>query len=108
MGTYPMKVLIDEHNNEFVPWVSADCIHTNDGLSFEEKFATKIDSSNLKEGKGLTITKDGADCTFDVDFGAGDNIIDNLDTTVAGQGPLDARQGNILKNMRVPRWICLM
>ena len=99
MGTYPMKVLIDEHNNEFVPWVSADCIHTNDGLSFEEKFATKIDSSNLKEGKGITITKDGADCTFDVDFGAGDNIIDNLDTTVAGQGPLDARQGNILKNM---------
>lgn len=99
MGTYPMKVLIDEHNNEFVPWVSADCIHTNDGLSFEEKFATKIDSSNLKEGKGITITKDGADCTFDVDFGASDNIIDNLDTTVAGQGPLDARQGNILKNM---------
>jgi hypothetical protein len=34
-----------------------------------------------------------------VDFGASDNIIDNLDTTVAGQGPLDARQGNILKNM---------
>ena len=99
MGTYPMKVLIDEHNNEFVPWVSADCIHTNDGLSFEEKFATKIDSSNLKEGKGITITKNGADCTFDVDFGASDNIIDNLDTTVAGQGPLDARQGNILKNM---------
>jgi hypothetical protein len=99
MGTYPMKVLIDEHNNEFVPWVSADCIHTNDGLSFEEKFATKIDSSNLKEGKGITITKDGADCTFDVDFGASDNIIDNLDTTIAGQGPLDARQGNILKNM---------
>ena len=99
MGTYPIKVLIDEHNDEFVPWVSADCIHTADGLNFEEKFATKIDASNLKEGTGITITKEGADCTFNVDFGASDNIIDNLDTTTAGLGPLDARQGNVLKNM---------
>ena len=99
MGTFPVKVLIDENNEEFIPWVSADGIHTNDGLSFEEKFATKIDASNLKEGTGITIIKDGADCTFNVDFGASDNIIDNLDTTVAGLGSLDARQGNVLKDM---------
>ena len=99
MGSFPIKVLIDEDRNEFVPWVAADCIYTNDGLDFEEKFATKMDASNLKEGTGIIIEKDGADCTFSVDFGATDNIIDNLDTTVAGQGPLDARQGNVLKNM---------
>ena len=99
MGTFPIKVLIDENNEEFIPWMSADGIHTSDGLSFEEKFATKIDASNLKEGTGITIVKDGADCTFNVDFGASDNIIDNLDTTVAGQGSLDARQGSVLKGM---------
>ena len=99
MGTFPVKVLIDENNEEFIPWMSADGIHTSDGLSFEEKFATKIDASNLKEGTGITIVKDGADCTFNVDFGASDNIIDNLDTTVAGQGSLDARQGSVLKGM---------
>jgi hypothetical protein len=99
MGTYPMKVLIDENNQEFVPWTTADCIHTNDGLSFEEKFATKLGKDNLKQGNGIIITEEDNNCVVSVDFGATDNIIDNLDTTVPGQGPLDARQGNKLKNM---------
>ena len=99
MARYPVKMLKDEQNQPFVPMVSAESIYTNDDKSFEEKFATKLESTNLKGSDSITITKNGNDCTFEVDFGASDNIIDNLNTTVAGQGPLDARQGNVLKNM---------
>ena len=99
MARYPVKMLKDEQNQPFVPMVSAESIYTNDDKSFEEKFATKLEPTNLKGSDSITIIKNGNDCTFEVDFGASDNIIDNLDTTVAGQGPLDARQGNVLKNM---------
>lgn len=99
MARYPVKMLKDEQNQPFVPMVSAESIYTNDDKSFEEKFATKLEPTNLKGSDSITITKNGNDCTFEVDFGASDNIIDNLNTTVAGQGPLDARQGNVLKNM---------
>ena len=99
MATYPIKMLRDENQEPFVPMVSADSIYMNDGKSFEEKLAGKIGVDNLAEGTGINIeTKDDI-TTISVDFGASDNIIDNLDTTVAGQGPLDARQGNVLKNM---------
>ena len=99
MATYPIKMLRDENQEPFVPMVSADSIYMNDGKSFEEKLAGKIGVDNLAEGAGINIeTKDDI-TTISVDFGASDNIIDNLDTTVAGQGPLDARQGNVLKNM---------
>ena len=99
MATYPIKMLRDENQEPFVPMVSADSIYMNDGKSFEEKLAGKIGVENLAEGTGINIeTKDDI-TTISVDFGASDNIIDNLDTTVAGQGPLDARQGNVLKNM---------
>jgi hypothetical protein len=99
MARYPVKMLKDEQNQPFVPMVSAESIYTNDDKSFEEKFATKLEPANLKGSDSIIITKNGNDCTFEVDFGASDNIIDNLNTTVAGQGPLDARQGNVLKNM---------
>ena len=99
MATYPIKMLRDENQEPFVPMVSADSIYTSDGKSFEENFASKLEASNLKEGNGIILEQDGNDMTISVDFGATDNIIDNLNTTVAGQGPLDARQGNVLKNM---------
>lgn len=99
MAKYPVKMLKDEQNQPFVPLVSAESIYTNDDLSFEEKFATKLEADNLKEGNGIILEQNGNDTTISVDFGATDNIIDNLNTTIAGQGPLDARQGNILKNM---------
>ena len=99
MATYPIKMLRDENQEPFVPMVSADSIYMNDGKSFEEKLAGKIGVENLAEGTGINIETKGDITTISVDFGASDNIIDNLDTTVAGQGPLDARQGNVLKNM---------
>ena len=99
MATYPIKMLKDESGKAFVPMVSAESIYTNDSMSFEEKLATKLEPNNLKSSSSVTVVKNGNDCSFEVDFGASDNIIDNLNTTVAGQGPLDARQGNVLKNM---------
>ena len=99
MATYPIKMLRDENQEPFVPMVSADSIYTSDGKSFEENFASKLEASDLKEGTGIILEQDGNSTTISVDFGATDNIIDNLNTTVAGQGPLDARQGNVLKNM---------
>lgn len=99
MATYPIKMLRDESGKAFVPMVSAESIYTNDSMSFEEKLATKLEPNNLKSSSSVTVVKNGNDCSFEVDFGASDNIIDNLNTTVAGQGPLDARQGNVLKNM---------
>lgn len=99
MATYPIKILKDEQNNPFVPMVTAESIRTNDNMTFEDKLATKLESDNLKNSDSVTIVRNGNDCSFEVNFGASDNIIDNLNTTVAGQGPLDARQGNVLKNM---------
>lgn len=99
MATYPIKMLRDENQEPFVPMVSADSIYTNDGRTFEENFASKLEASDLKEGTGIILEQNGNSTTISVDFGATDNIIDNLNTTVPGQGPLDARQGNILKNM---------
>lgn len=99
MAKFPIKMLIDENGDKFVPVIAAESMYIDENTSYEEELNKKIDINNLKGSESITINKDGNDCTFEVNFGATDNIIDNLDTTVAGQGPLDARQGNILKNM---------
>ena len=78
MAKYPVKMLKDEQNQPFVPLVSAESIYTNDDLSFEEKFATKLEADNLKEGNGIILEQNGNDTTISVDFGATDNIIDNF------------------------------
>ena len=82
MAKYPVKMLKDEQNQPFVPLVSAESIYTNDDLSFEEKFATKLEADNLKEGNGIILEQNGNDTTISVDFGATDNIIDNLNDVI--------------------------
>lgn len=99
MATYPIKMLKDEQNQPFVPLVSAESIYTNDNMSFEDKLDSKLGPDNLQDSDSVTLVKDGDKYSFEVNFGATDNIINNLDTTVSGLGPLDAKQGNVLKNM---------
>ncbi len=99
MSKYPIKMLKDEEGKPFVPLVSADTIYTNEDISYQDALDKKLEISNLKSSDSVIIKTNGNDATFEVDFGATDNIIDNLNTTVAGQGPLDAHQGYVLKNM---------
>lgn len=99
--TTPLKIkaLVDENGEYFSPVIAAESMYTTNGKPYETELNNKLEAVNLISSDSVTITKDGKDCTFEVNFGATDNIIDNLDTTVAGQGPLDARQGNVLKNL---------
>lgn len=99
MSKYPIKMLKDEEGKPFVPLVSADTIYTDEDINYQEALDKKLEVSNLKSSDSVIIKTNGNDATFEVDFGATDNIIDNLNTTVAGQGPLDAHQGYVLKNM---------
>lgn len=99
MATYPIKMLKDEEGTPFVPLVSADCVYTDSETTYQDALDKKLEITNLKGSDSVSITKQGNNATFKVNFGAANNIIDNLNTTVAGQGSLDARQGNVLKNM---------
>jgi hypothetical protein len=99
MAKYPIKMLKDEEGTPFVPLVSADSVYVDADTTFQDSLDKKLEITNLKGSDSVSITKQGNDATFEVNFGAANNIIDNLNTTVAGQGSLDARQGNVLKNM---------
>lgn len=99
MAKYPIKMLKDEEGTPFVPLVSADSVYIDADTTFQDSLDKKLEITNLKGSDSVSITKQGNDATFEVNFGAANNIIDNLNTTVAGQGSLDARQGNVLKNM---------
>lgn len=99
MAKYPIKMLKDEEGTPFVPLVSADSVYIDADTTFQDSLDKKLEITNLKGSDSVSITKQGNDATFEVNFGAANNIIDNLNTTVAGQGSLDARQGSVLKNM---------
>lgn len=97
MAKYPIKMLKDENNTPFVPLVGTDAIVDPSGDTLEQKLAAKLESTNIIQGPNITLEKDGNNITISA-TGKG-AIIDNLDTTEPGVGSLDARQGNVLKNM---------
>lgn len=100
MATYPIKMLKDENNNPFVPLVSTECIKDPGGQSLDQKLANKLESNNIKAGDNtINISTSGNNVSITANLPAGSTLIDNLTTTTAGQGALDAHQGKVLKDL---------
>ena len=100
MTTMPVKILRDENNDAFVPFISLDAIEKTEGESVGQALDKKLEAHNIKAGNQITIDVDGNDITINNDA-SGMNIINNLETETAGLGSLDAAQGKILKD-RIP------
>lgn len=98
MTSYPIKMMKDENNKPFVPLVSTEGIKNPQGQTLDSLLNTKIGPSNLHGGDNISITTSGYDCFINLDLPSSLNVIDNLTTSVSGQGALDARQGKILKD----------
>lgn len=96
MATYPIKLLKDESGTPFVPLTSTAALKTKDGSSLEDEFNKKLEVTNIKAGKDITLTVSGNNIT--INNASKGVLIDNLTTITAGQGALDARQGKILKD----------
>ena len=98
MATYPIKMLKDEENKPFVPLVSTDCIRDENNQTLQQVLDKKLSPTNLLAGDYVSITPEGNNCYINVDLPANLDIINNLTTTSAGQGALDAYQGKVLKD----------
>ena len=99
MATYPIKMLKDEHGDPFVPLVSTECVADPGGQSLDQKLANKLESSNIIAGSNISVSTSGNDVTITASLPPTGTLIDNLTTTTAGQGALDAHQGYELKEM---------
>lgn len=98
MANYPIKMLKDEQGTPFVPLVSTQAVRNPDGKTVEDILAAKLSPENIKAGENIIVTQSGSDVTITADVPDTTVLIDNLSTTTAGQGALDARQGNVLLN----------
>ena len=99
MANYPIKLLKDETNAAVVPLVSTDCIRDKDNQTLQQILDKKLSPANLLPGEHVSITTENNNCYVNVDLPAGLTLIDNLNTTTAKQGSLDAHQGKVLKDM---------
>lgn len=100
MATYPIKMLKDENNNPFVPLVSTECVKDPGGQSLDQKLANKLESNNIQAGDNtINVSTSGNNVSITANLPAGSTLIDNLTTTTAGQGALDAHQGKVLKDL---------
>lgn len=99
MATYPIKMLKDETGVPFVPLVSSTGITSPDGTTLEDSLAAKIEVDNIIAGDNIILEKDGNNITITgTASGAANVVINNLETTEAKQGVLDAYQGYVLNN----------
>lgn len=100
MAIYPIKMLKDENNNPFVPLVSTECVKDPGGQSLDQKLANKLESNNIQAGDNtINVSTSGNNVSITANLPAGSTLIDNLTTTTAGQGALDAHQGKVLKDL---------
>lgn len=98
MFNYPVKILIDESGNHFVPYTSTVALHDPDGETIDDKIATKLEISSIIAGSGISLTPDTTDNTLQINCTLpGATLINNVTTSTSGQGALDAYQGYVLK-----------
>lgn len=101
MATYPIKILKDENNVAFVPLTSTEGIQDPEGKTLEERLSIKLGPDNLHGGENISVRTENYDCYIDLDLPASLNVINNLTTSTAGNGALDAYQGKLL-NDKIP------
>lgn len=98
MATYKIKMLKDEDGVPFIPLVSTQGIQDPSGETLDDKLQNKLEISNIIQGDNITIIKNGNDCTINAVLPPSGTLINNLTTSLPGQGALDAYQGKILKD----------
>lgn len=99
MTSLAVKILRDEDGNEFVPYTSTEALYDPDGETIADKIAEKLETSSLIAGTGITLIPDTINHTVEIQSNApGANLINNVTTSMAGQGALDAYQGYLLNN----------
>lgn len=99
MTSLTVKILKDEDGNEFVPYTSTQALYDPDGETIADKIAKKLETSSLIAGTGITLIPDITNHTVEIQSNVpGANLINNLTTSVADQGALDAYQGYLLNN----------
>ena len=102
MANYPIKMLVDEQGHEFVPISSTDALINSTGQSLDTILAKKLETSSILAGSGVSLNKDTTNNTVTINCSLpGATVIDNLTTTTAGQGSLDAHQGYVLNTNKV-------
>ena len=102
MTTLPVKMLTDESGNNFVPISSTAALLDTQGQTLDAVLATKLETSSILAGSGVTLAVDTTNHTVTINSTVpGANVIDNLTTTTAGQGVLDAHQGYVLNTGKV-------
>jgi hypothetical protein len=102
MANYPIKVLVDEQGQEFIPISSTDALLDPTGQSLDTILASKLETDSIIAGSGVTLNKDTTNHTVEINCSLpGATVIDNLTTTTAGQGSLDAHQGYVLNTTKI-------
>lgn len=99
MTSLTVKILKDEDGNKFVPYTSTVALYDPDGETIAGKMAKKLETSSLIAGTGITLIPDTTNHTVEIQSNTpGANLINNVTTSIAGQGALDAYQGYLLNN----------
>lgn len=93
---YPIKMLRDENKEPFIPFVNSNSIVVDGGILLQDSLDVKLDPADVKAGANIKVTPGTDTTTVAWVRPTNLNVQDNLTTTAAGQGVLDARQGKIL------------
>ena len=102
MANYPIKVLVDEKGQEFIPISSTDALLDSTGQNLDTILASKLETNSIIAGSGITLNKNTTNHTVEINCSLpGASVIDNLTTTTAGQGSLDAHQGYVLNTTKI-------
>ena len=102
MANYPIKVLVDEKGQEFIPISSTGALLDSTGQNLDTILASKLETNSIIAGSGITLNKNTTNHTVEINCSLpGASVIDNLTTTTAGQGSLDAHQGYILNTTKI-------
>lgn len=98
--TISTKILYDEDGNKFFPITATSALVDPIGRSLDTILNSKLELPSLVQGSGIVLTKDSVNNTVVIASNSASlNLIDNLTTTSAEQGALDARQGYVLKGL---------
>ena len=102
MANYPIKVLVDEKGQEFIPISSTGALLDPTGQNLDTILASKLETNSIIAGSGITLNKNTTNHTVEINCSLpGASVIDNLTTTTAGQGSLDAHQGYVLNTTKI-------
>lgn len=102
MANYPIKVLVDEKGQEFIPISSTGALLDPTGQNLDTILASKLETNSIMAGSGITLNKNTTNHTVEINCSLpGASVIDNLTTTTAGQGSLDAHQGYVLNTTKI-------